>query len=109
MLFVMRDFLQEKVRAAGDQEKRRTEHIPSKYFRYGSEYHQIDKFVQPPKDKKKRQNKVRFSERGNRELQKECKNGDNDNDQRKYSSMAQMSGNEKSPSRDFGDSSQLTN
>ena len=46
---------------------------------------------------------------GNCASQKECENGDNDNDQKIYASMAWMSDNDEITSRDFGDSSQLTN
>ena len=42
-------------------------------------------------------------------LQKECENSDNDNDQKIHSFMERMSGSGEIPSRDFGDSSQLTN
>ena len=35
--------------------------------------------------------------------------GENNNDQKIYASLARMSGNDKCPSRDFGDSSQFTN
>ena len=42
-------------------------------------------------------------------MKKESKNGDTDNDKKIYESMTRMSGNDESPSRDFGDSSQLTN
>ena len=52
---------------------------------------------------------VRFNERGNHALQKESENGDNNNGQNIYTSMAQMSGNDESYSWDFGDSLQLTN
>ena len=38
---------------------------PCRCFRCGSEDHIIAKCSNPPKDNKKRQNKVRFSERGN--------------------------------------------
>ena len=41
--------------------------------------------------------------------QKEPENSDNDNDPKIYESMALVSGNDKSYSRDFGDSSQLNN
>ena len=42
--------------------------------------------------KQKRQ--VHFNERGNRDLQKECKNGENNNDQIIYAFMALMSHND---------------
>ena len=50
-----------------------------------------------------------FNENYNRESQKECDNGNNDNDQNIYASMTRMSGNDKSSSRYFGESSNLTN
>ena len=93
----------------GDQEKQRTERTPHKYFRCGSEDHLIAKCPKPPKDNQKLRKKVRFSERGNSASQKERDTGDNDNDQKIYAYMARMSGNDKSPSRDFGGISQLTN
>ena len=47
--------------------------------------------------------------RGNRASQKEPDNGDNDNNQRIYASMAQICGNDESSSRYFGESLQWTN
>ena len=41
--------------------------------------------------------------------QKECANGDNNNDQKIYAYMARMYDNDECSSRDFGYSSQLTN
>ena len=61
--------------------------------------------MKPPKVKKKRQKQVRFSEKGNRASQKEWYNDNNDNDHKIYASMARMFENDKSPSRDLGDSS----
>ena len=40
---------------------------------------------------------------------KKCEKSDNDNYQKIYTSMARMNDNDQSPSKDFGDSSQLTN
>ena len=90
-------------------ENRRTERTPCKCFRCGSEDHLISKCPKPPKDNEKRQNQVRFGERGNRASQKECDNGDNNSNQNIYASMARMSDNDKSPSRHFGDSLKFTN
>ena len=90
-------------------EKRRTECTPHKCFRCGSEDQLLAKCPKTPKDKNKQRKQVSFSERGNRALHKECKNGDNYNDQKIYASMIRMSDNDESPSRDFSDSSQLTN
>ena len=50
----------------------------------------------------------RYTKLGNHASKKK-QNGDNDNDQKIYSSMAQMYGIDESPSRDFGDIYKLTN
>ena len=57
------------------------------------------------KDNEKRRKQVRFNEKGNRA----CDNGKNNSDQKIYAYMAGMSGNDKCPIENFGDSSQLTN
>ena len=90
-------------------DRQQTERIPRKCFICVSVDHLISKCPQPPEDNKERQKKVRFNERGNYTPKKEYENGDNDNDQKIYAYMERMYGNEKIPSRDFGDSSQLTN
>ena len=82
-----------------------TEHTPWKCFRCGSQDHLIAKFPKPPKEKYKRQNKVRFNEKGNRA----CDNGKNNSNQEIYAFMACMSDNDEFPSGNFGDSLQLTN
>ena len=87
----------------------RTERKPRKWFRCVYEDHLIAKIPKLPKDNQKRQKQVRFSERVNCASQKEYNNGENNNDQKIYASMACMSDNDKCPSRDFGDSLQLTN
>ena len=69
---------------------KRTEYIPYKCFRCGSEDHLISKCQKPPKDNEKQRKQVCFSERGNRALHKECGNGDNKNDQKIYESMARV-------------------
>ena len=51
------------------------------------------------------ESKLGFDEKGNRA----CKNSENKSDQKIYASMAHMSNNDECPSRNFGDSSQLTN
>ena len=79
--------------------------MPQKCFRCGSEDHIIAKLPKPPKDNDKRRKQVRLNERGNRAFD----NGKNNSDQNIYSSMARMSGNDKFPSENFGDSLQLTN
>ena len=67
------------------------------------------KCPKPPKDNEKVQNKVRFSERNHRASQIKSKNMDNNKDQKIYAYMSRISDNYESSSRDFGDSSQLTN
>ena len=95
----------EKYRAAGDSDNKRTERTPRKCFRYGSEDHLIARFLKPPKENDKRQKKVRLNEKGNCACHKE----ENNSDQKIYEFMARMSGNDECPSRNLGDSSQLTN
>ena len=51
----------EKSRAVDASDNRRTERIPRKCFRCGSENHIIAKFRKPPKDNLKRRNQVRFN------------------------------------------------
>ena len=94
-----------KSRAAGASENRRTEQTPQKKFRCGSEDHLIAKFPNQPKDNYKRRNQVRFNEKGNHA----CNNSENNSDQKIYASMERMSGNDKCPGENFGDSSKLTN
>ena len=67
------------------------------------------KFPNPPKENEKRRKQIFFSEKGNRASQKECNNSKNKNDQNIYASMARMSENGECPSKNFGDSLQLTN
>ena len=83
--------------------------MPCNCFRYGSEDHLIEKCPNLPKYNDEQQNQVIFSERGNCASKKEYENDENKNDQKIYVSMARISVNDKCPSRDFGDSSQLTN
>ena len=96
---------EEKSRAFGGLEKRKTELTPHKCFWYLYVDHIFAKYPRPNKDKKKWQNQVRFNERGNCALQKECNNGDNDHYQKIYTYMAQMFANDKSPGKYFSDSS----
>ena len=93
-----------KYRVAADSDRQQTEHTPHRYFRCRSVYNLISKCLKPPMDKKKWLKQVRFNERGNRALQNECENGDYDNNQKIYASMARMSDNDNISSRDFGDS-----
>ena len=90
-------------------DNRRKEHTPRKCFRCGSQDHLIAKSPKPPKDNEKRRKKLRFSEIGNRASQKECNDGENNNDQTIYASMARMSDNDECPGSNFGDILQLTN
>ena len=53
----------------------------------------------------KQQKEVYFNEKGSRA----CNNGKNNSDKKIYAYMGRMYGNEKCPSGNFGDSSQLTN
>ena len=81
------------------------ERLPWKCFRCGSEYHIIAKCPKPPKDNEKRKKQVRFNEKGNRA----CDNGENNDDNNIYTSMAQMSSNDERKSVKYGDSFQLIN
>ena len=98
----------EKSRVADDLERQQTERTLSKCSKCRYVDHQISKFPKPPEDNGKELETVHFNERDDCAFQKESENGDNDNDQNKYASMAQMYSNDNSSSRDFGDSSQLT-
>ena len=105
--FVFKGIRKEKEKAceAGDSENRQTERTPKKCFRCGSEYHLIAKCPKPPRDNEKRQKQVCLNEKGNRA----CNNSKTNSDQKIHASIARMSGNDKCPSGNFGDSSQLTN
>ena len=59
----------------------------------------------PPKDDEKQRRQVCFNEKFNRA----CDNGKNNDDQKIYASMAQMSSDDERKSVKYGDSSQLTN
>ena len=83
---------------------KRTERTPHKCFRCGSVDHLIYKSPKTPKYNKKRKKQVCFNERGNSTLQRKPENSDDDNDKKIYALMSQMSGNDNSSSRDFGDS-----
>ena len=86
-------------------EKQRAERTPRECFRCVSVDRVIAKFPKPPKYKEKQRNQIRFKERGNCASQTEFQNGNNDNDQKIYASMARMSGNYEISSRYFGGSS----
>ena len=74
----------EKSRAVDALDNRRTERMPRKCFRCGYEYHMIAKCPKQTKDNEKRQNQVRFNEKGNRL----CNNRENNSDQKIYAPMA---------------------
>ena len=93
-----------KHRASGDSENRRTERIPQKVFRCGSEDHLIAKYPKPPKEIERCQNQVYFNEIVNSAPQKECNNGKNNNNQNIFTSIARISDNEEGPSKNFSDS-----
>ena len=65
----------------------------------------IARCPKPQKDNGKQRKQERFNEKGDRA----CNNSENKSEQKLYGSMACMSGNEKCPSENYGDSSQLTN
>ena len=65
----------------------------------------IAKCPKPPKDSDKRRKSLRFNKKGNRA----CDNGEYDNENKIYASMAHMSSDDERESKEYGDSSQLTN
>ena len=65
----------------------------------------IKKCPEPPKGSEKRRKSEKSKEKGNRA----CDNSEDDNDHKIYASMAQMASDGKHESKDYGDSSQLTN
>ena len=75
------------------------------YQRCGSQDQLIAKCTKPTKVNKKRRKQLSFNDKVNRS----CDNDENNSDQKIYSYMARMSGNDKCPSGNFGDSSQLAN
>ena len=95
----------EKARSAGASSNKNSDCPARKCFRCGSEDHLIAKFPKPPKDGKKKRKKVSFKEKGNGAKD----NSDDDDDPKVYAFMAQMSNDDVSKNKDFGDSSQLTN
>ena len=93
-----------KARADGHLDNRQTEQRPQKCFIFGSQYNLIAKFPNPPKENQKPRNQVRLNEKVNRA----CDNGDNNSDKNIYASIARKSGNDKCPSGNIGNNSQLT-
>ena len=65
----------------------------------------ITKGPKPSKDSEKRHKSEKSKEKGNLA----CNNRDDDNDLKVYASMARISNDDKRESKDYGDSSQLTN
>ena len=65
----------------------------------------IAKCTKPPKDSKKQRKSVCFNKKGN------CAYGNDkdENDHKIYASMARMSSDDEHKSKEYGDSSQLTN
>ena len=59
----------------------------------------IAKCLRPPKDNEKRRKQVSFNEKGNRAYDE----GENNDDQNIYASMAQISINEERSSENYGD------
>ena len=76
-----------------------------KYFRCGSEDHMIAKCPNPPKDNEKR----RKSDKSKEKVNSAKDNSDDDDDLKVYASMAQLSNDDVRESKDYGNSSQLTN
>ena len=95
----------EKSRAVGISSNRNSDRPPRKCYRCGSEDHMISKCPNPPKDNEKRRKSVNFNEKGH----SACDNGKDDNDHKIYASMARISSDDERESKEYGDSSQLTN
>ena len=95
----------ERARAVDVLSYRHTERPHWKFFRCGSEDHMIAKCPKPPKVNEKRRKQVHFNEKGNHA----CNNGEDNDDHKIYTSMAQMCSNDERKSVKYGDSSQLTN
>ena len=95
----------EKARSAGALSNKNSDRPARKCFRCVSEDHLITKCPKPSKDSEKKRKKVSFNEKGNSAKD----NSDDDDDLKVYAYMAQMSNDEVSKNKDYGDSSQLTN
>ena len=63
------------------------------------------KYPKTPNDSEKRRTSEKSKEKGN----SACDNSNDDNDHKVYASMARISIDDKRESKDYGDSSQLTN
>ena len=95
----------DKARSAGTSSNKNSDRPARKCFRCGSEDRIIAKCPKPPKDSEKRRKSGKSKEKVNCA----CDNSDDDNDLKVYASMARMSSDDKRESKDYGDSSQLTN
>ena len=96
---------QEKARSASTSSNKNSDRPARKCFRCGSEDHMIAKCPKPPKDSEKRRKSGKSMEKVNRA----CENIDDDNDLKVYASMPRMSSDDKRESKEYSDSSQLTN
>ena len=98
----------EKARSAGAPSYKNSDLPDRKCFRCGSVDHLIAKCPKPPKEgEKKNGKKVSFKDKENGNSAKD--NSDYEDDHKVYASMARMSNDDVSKSKDYGDSSQLTN
>ena len=98
----------EKARSAGASSNKNSDRPPQKCFRCGSVEHLIAKCPKPPKDgEKKNGKKVSFQDKEKGNSAKD--NSDDEDEHKVYASMARMSNDDVSKSKDYGDSSQLTN
>ena len=95
----------EKSRAVGISSNRNSDRPARKFYRCGSEDHMIAKCLKPPKDSEKRRKSVRFNEKG----YCACNNGKDGNEHKIYTSMARISSDDERESKEYSDSSQLTN
>ena len=98
----------EKAYSAGASSNKNSDRPPRKCFRCGPKIILIAKCPKPPKDReKKNEKKENFK---NKEKGNCARNNSHDEDDLKvYASMARMSNDDVRKSKDYGDSSQLTN
>ena len=94
----------EKARSAGASSNKNSDRPAWKCFRCGSENHLIAKCPKPPKDGEKKNGK-KDKEKGNSAKDY----SDDEDDLKVYAYMSRMSNDDLSKSKDYGDSSQLTN
>ena len=93
---------QEKAGSTGTSSNKNSDRPDRKCFRGGSEDHLIAKFPRSPKDSEKRRKSDKSKEKVNRAND----NSDDEDDLKVYASMAQMSNDDKSENKDYGDSAQ---